>query len=393
MDEGISVVLGCDPLLAEKTGIGHYTNQIGIRLARHEQVQNLRLFAHGAFYSHELLSFSESIQKRGNLTSDKSLLTIFRPLLARNQVAVWVYQRTMPKFDAWRLDKLSSDHIFHSPNFVLPDYLGRKVVTFHDLSILRMPEAHPSQRVSLVSDAMARAVDAGAHIITDTERVRSEVMEHYGLSPERVTAIHLAASDVFKPRKKEDTKPILSAYGLEHGGYFLSVATIEPRKNISNILRAHEIYCEGTDKPKPMVLIGGAGWNSESEHAEIKRLSSKGNVIYLGYVNDSLLPMFYSGALALVFISGYEGFGLPVLEAMQSGVPVITANNTAMEEVVGDTALLCDCDDIEGLAELLTSVSVDEATRGKLIGQGLMRASFFSWESCVNQTIQVYRGL
>jgi alpha-1,3-rhamnosyl/mannosyltransferase len=174
-------------------------------------------------------------------------------------------------------------------------------------------------------------------------------------------------------------------------GYSLYVGTIEPRKNLDVLLDAYALLPQAVRQQWPLILIGYQGWRSEHLHARIAAAASEGWARYLGFVEASELPLFYAGARVFVFPSLYEGFGLPVLEAMASGIPVVCSNASTLPEVAGDAAAMCEPQDVEGLTELINRALQDESWRKLAISKGLLQAAKFSWQRCAKETAAVYQ--
>ena len=386
----MKIVLGCDPLLQPLTGLGHYTHQLGLGLNQHSDIGELDLFAHGKFFDHELLkrnSFSETISKSNN-----GLLSKVRAFLASSNNVVKFYQKSIPYVSQFAL-RNHSDFLFHSPNFILPPFDGRKVTTIHDLSTIKFPHFHPAVRVDFVNNAIEEALQNTDHIITDSVFVKNEIIDTFGEKPSRITAIPLGASSAFYPRSVNECNRLLSTYDLTYKSYFLFVSTLEPRKNIVNLLDAFKNYRQQTPNGRPLILIGAQGWNNESILNKLSYLESKGWAQYLGYVPQNNIPIFYSGAIALLFPSTYEGFGLPVLEAMQSGTPVLTSEHSSMSEISDKFAQLVNPEDITDMTNSIITLAHNEELCGYLSDSGLIRAKTFSWNRCIAETIKVYRSL
>lgn len=384
----LRVLLNADALLPPLTGLGQYTWNLAHGLDGHKALDHVVLFTHGGFP--KLQDFAaETRQEQGAGTT--RLLSRLRPMLAKSSLAVKIYEQVMPWVYSYRMKAFARDYILHSPNFVLPPYSGVSIATFHDLSTLRYADYHPRARVDFVNRAMDRAVGQASHIITDTEHVRQEVMEQFGISEDRCTAIPLGADSVFHPRDETACRTVLDRHSLMYREFCLFVSTIEPRKNLLRLLSAYERCWQHCQSPLPLVVIGGVGWHSEKEHKLMRSLAGRGLVQYLGYVPQDELPLYYAAAKAFVFPSLYEGFGLPVLEAMQSGTSVLTSGASAMSEVCGGAAVLVNPLDVEDITEGLKEILHNDANTADRVSQGLERAARFSWERCVSQTVQVYK--
>jgi alpha-1,3-rhamnosyl/mannosyltransferase len=194
----------------------------------------------------------------------------------------------------------------------------------------------------------------------------------------------------FRPRDAQQLQPVLSRHGLQAGGYTLSVATLEPRKKLDRLIAAYSRLPDSLRRQYPLVLTGSAGWLNGRIRQAIDRGRTEGWLHYLGYVPQDDLPALYAGARALALISIYEGFGLPVLEAMASGTPVLTSNVSSLPEVAGGAALLVDPDDLPAVSGQLERLLTDEPWRASAVAAGLQRARQFTWERCVQRTVEVY---
>lgn len=223
--------------------------------------------------------------------------------------------------------------------------------------------------------------------------MRQELADYFNWPLDRIHAVPLASSPQFHPRSPDALREALARHGLQPGGYSLFVGTIEPRKNIVSLLDAYSRLPLALRQRWPLILTGYHGWRSEAIHDRIAQAQQQGWAHYLGFVASADLPLLFAGARLFTFPSHYEGFGLPVLEAMSSGVPVVCSNSSSLPEVAGPAALMCAPDDVEGLTALLQKGLEDEAWRATAVQQGLLHAGGFSWERCAQATVEVYKSV
>jgi alpha-1,3-rhamnosyl/mannosyltransferase len=285
----------------------------------------------------------------------------------------------------------NGDALYHEPNYILKPFSGCSITTIHDLSHIHYPQYHPKERVRFLERELPRTLQRADHIVTDSEFIRNEVIEILGVDAQRVTAIPLGVGGYFHPRSSEEVGSVLDSYRLNYGEYLLTVATLEPRKNLDGLLDAFLRLPEPLRKRYPLIFVGGHGWQSHRLDQRLTDLELKGEVRRLGYVADEHLPALYSGARGFVFPSFYEGFGLPPLEAMASGVPVLTADNSAMAEVVGQAGILIDAENNDDLLVGLERLLTDEKFRQCAVEDGLEQAQKFSWPGCVEKTVKLYK--
>jgi alpha-1,3-rhamnosyl/mannosyltransferase len=261
-------------------------------------------------------------------------------------------------------------------------------MTIYDLSLVKFKHCHPIDRVRLFERHFYKRVDVVDHFITISEFVRQEIIETFHISPEKVTAIPLAVEKFFT-RKPE---PEVSRYKQEKGlpnRYILTVGTHEPRKNIATLIRA----LAHTKEKYTLVSIGWSGWLNSEFHQEVRKLNMEERIICLGHVPDDELVLLYNGASLMVYPSLYEGFGLPILEAMACGCPVICSNTSSMPEVAGDAAILVSPEDEMALAEAIDHVMEDEKLSQQLVKSGYSRASEYNWNITAQRTMSIFKAV
>lgn len=281
--------------------------------------------------------------------------------------------------------------LYHEQNYVPLSYDVPVVVTIHDLSWLHYPSAHPADRVRWLERGVPTAIERASRILVDSEFVRDEVLATFGIDCERVHVAHLGVAADFHPRTAEETAASLGALGLTHGGYVLSVGTIEPRKNLKRMVDAYSQLPGSLRRRFPLVIAGAPGWHSAGLVDGLRRAAGE-QVLFAGHVRGSVLRDLYAGAAVFVFPSLYEGFGLPPLEAMASGVPVIVSNRTSLPEVVGDAGVMIDPEDSSQIARELMALLEDPDRQRELAARSVARASRFCWRDCALSTADAYQA-
>ena len=385
---GINLVFGADNLHRPLTGIGRYSLELARRLEFHKKIDEIRYFSLGRWV---VSPISDLVNV--NAPRVVSNTASIKAWLGSQSLAVKAYNALSPTMFKWRLRELSSSDVYHSPSFFAPICKARKVATVHDLSHEISPEFHPTARVELMSQALPRSLAITDHVITVSETVRLEVIERYGISPDRVSAIHLAADASYRLHTLEMLTPAMSALRLRPGGYCLFVGTVEPRKNVKRLVEAYAALPADLRADCPLVIAGGPGWNSADIHEAIAKGVEAGWLRYLSFVEQRWLPALYAGARLMAYPSLYEGFGLPIVEAMASGTPVLTSNVSCMPEVAGGAALLVTPTSVDELVEGLRMCLTDTHWQEQAAQNGLMRASQLSWDRCAEMTVQVYESV
>ncbi len=278
--------------------------------------------------------------------------------------------------------------IFHSPTLAWPvGFRGPVVMTCHDLTFLTHPECHTLENRLHCLEGMLRAVLDGAHVVAVSAATAKAATAHFGIDGDRLQVVHSAAGVDMRPQEAAAARQRLQQLGLE-GGYVLAVGTLEPRKNLLRLLEAHCALPAELRRRFPLAIAAGGGWRNKQLE---RRLEGADFVHRLGHVKRQQLADLYSCASAFVFPSLAEGFGLPILEAMACGAPVITANTTSMPEVAGDAALLVDPLDTASITSALERLLGDAALAADLRQRGLQRAALFSWPATAAATLDFYR--
>jgi glycosyltransferase involved in cell wall biosynthesis len=375
----MKILLDCSCVTPPLTGIGRYTLALAKRLAHNSAIENILFFKLGRLKNdpNSLFtsdSFSDSIKKRPGLFLNVAKL-LYRSLKILFFKSFSVFYR---------------NYIYHSPTSLLMPFSGKCIVTLHDLSCIVESTYQPRYRRLFFKRQIQRTVKRATHIITGSEFSRLEIIKILGVPSEKVTTIYHGVDEKYKLYKEADCLEVLYKYKLKYKSYCLSVATIEPRKNFSRLLAAFQILPFELRKAFPLVIVGDKGWLSEDIHQAIAVLVRAGEAIKLGYVAEQDLLKLYACATLVAYPSLYEGFGLPVLEAMACGTAVLSSNTTSIPEVAGQACLLVDPLSIEEIHRGLFTLITDTKKRNQLEVAGLARAKQFTWEKCVAETIKVY---
>ena len=337
------------PLTKEKTGVGHYTLELTQALA------------------------SISPADRFELVYPTS-------------------ERGWWAFGLPRYCKRAALDLFHGTNFAVPVWGScPSVLTIHDLSLLLYPETHEAQLVRRARRNLPLMVRRASLVITPCEAVKREVHEVLKVAMERIVAIPEAARKSFQPVSLAETAAVRERLGVADE-FILFVGTIEPRKNLVNLLRAVEELFTTTDLRPQLVVVGGEGWLSGELNSFLNGMRLKERVVFTGYLEDADLRALYSACRVFVYPSLYEGFGLPLLEAMACGAPIVTSNVASIVETVGNVARLISSTDVSDLAQAIAQLLRDDGEREKRSAAGIKHAQQFSWEKTAAATLEVYQA-
>jgi glycosyltransferase involved in cell wall biosynthesis len=267
------------------------------------------------------------------------------------------------------------------------------VVSIHDLSFEHLPQTFKRRSRTQLRLTVRHSARRAARIISLSEHGRRDIIETYGITAERVSAIPLAAPAHFAPvHDNRELQRVRHNYGID-GDYILTVGSIQPRKNLARLVQAYASLRgnKSADKLPKLVLVGKSGWLYDETLRALKETGVADTVVLTGYVPQEDLPALYSGALCFVYPSYFEGFGLPPLEAMKCGAPVIVGNKTSLPEVVGDAALTVDPFDVEAIASAMQRVIESPALREELSIKGQARAETFDWRETARKTLAIYQ--
>lgn len=362
-------------VFAQKTGIGYYTWHL---------LKNLPVADPGTEYVAWYLNARALAGRPRHLLRDLPVTERGTPIPA------WWFERLTERFDLPRVEWFARFDVFFAPNFVPPPTRARKlVVTVHDLAFRLHPETAPhSTRWWLAR--IDRTLETASRIIAVSDSTRRDLLELYPVEPDRVAVIpHGVDGRVFHAVSREDVDLVRRRFGIA-GPYLLSLGGIEPRKNLPNLVRAFALL--PAELRPTLVLAGGSvEWNPEGRDALRHALSelpgqAGERVVLTGYVGEREKVALLSGAEALVYPSLYEGFGLPVLEAMACGAPVVTSDVSALPEVAGEAALLVDPRDPTAIASAIERILREEDLRRDLVARGLARAARYTWEETARRT-------
>jgi glycosyltransferase involved in cell wall biosynthesis len=297
---------------------------------------------------------------------------------------------------------MGSQDVFHATDFALPPTSRgtRTLLTVHDLSFERDPQSATPGLRRYLTGIVPRSVSRANHILADSKATKEDLIELYNTPHEKITVLYSGVDPRFTPEKQRgEDEHIRRRYKLGPQPIILALGTLQPRKNYSRLISAFAQIADVSQRfdARPithnLVIVGKQGWLFDSIIADAARLGIKTRIIFPGFADDEDLPALYRAAELFVFPSLYEGFGLPPLEAMACGTPVVTSNVSSLPEVVGDAGLTVDPTDIYALAGAMSRALQDPQLRQQMIQRGLARAAEFTWLRAAEQLGQVYQQI
>jgi glycosyltransferase involved in cell wall biosynthesis len=374
-----SIAIDYTPAHEQGGGIGRYVRELVAALARLDHSTDYRLFVAGA--------------TRSKLPSPLASNFIWKPSPIP---PIW-YARL------WHRARLPVPvevitgrvALYHATDFVLPPTLPgtRTLLTVHDLSFVRVPDAASPRLKAYLDAVVPRSVHRSDHVLADSTATKDDLIGLYGTSPDKITVL-LSGVDARFQHVDDDVarQAAREKYHIPPRPYIFCVGTVQPRKNYGRLIEGvARLRTQGHDVD--LVIAGGRGWLEDPIYETIRSTDMHDHVHFIGFADDTDLPALYSEAACVAVPSLYEGFGIPVLEGMACGTPVVTSNLSSLPEVAGDAALTITPTDMDELAGALDQVLTDSALRQRLIQRGYDRAKHFTWDASAQQLQKVYAFL
>ncbi len=378
----MKIAINTIPLLSPLTGVGNYTYHVAKHLHPLDPESDFTYFY--GFYSKKL-----SLNENGGGLLDKRFEGIFRAKKLLSRVPLC---REAAKKALGAINKLSLKRfdLYFEPNFIPLDIkAGRTVVTVHDFAFLKRPEWLPRDRAAYMKKNFRAKIGRADRVIVVSEFTKKEALDLLDIPEEKVRVVHNGFdSTTFRPYSPDELGPLREKYGLPER-FILFVGALEPRKNIESLIRAYLKLDERVRKGCKLIIAGPGGWKNKVLMELIRE--QKEDIRWVGYMAGTELGELYNLAEAFIYPSFYEGFGIPLLEAMACGCPVVTSGAASMPEVCGDAACYVDPHDVEDISRGIHEVMSDDALRETMTRKGLERAGLFSWERSAREHLELFK--
>jgi glycosyltransferase involved in cell wall biosynthesis len=373
------IVIRANMILGQRVGIGVYTLNLIKNLARLDS-------------NNEYLICGNSFAKR----IDAGVTSFF----SQHQNFTFRYRRIPGKImktfgvkiPILSLDSLfGSCDIYHETNYIPLRHKGKIVLTIYDMTYKTCPQTLSKKTLPYLDNNLYRAVSKADKLIAISNSTKEDLIKYFDVPTNKISVVYGGYDKIYHPiYDHNELERIRSHYQLPQK-FILSVGTVEPRKNLSLLLKAYSRLPAGFKKEIKLVLVGKKGWINQTFFEEIKELGIAGDITFTGFVPTEELPYIYNLADLFVYPSFYEGFGLPVLEAMACGTPVIVSNRSSLPEVVGDAGRLIDPEDYYELQTAIQQIYRDQSSREQMKNKGIEQAKKFSWEKCARETLLAYQ--
>lgn len=369
----MEILINTIPLLSPMTGVGKYTLYLSRTLKEIDR-ENIYIYFYG-YYSQ-------------NLTVSNSRVSFFlqaiKEIIKKIPFLADYIRGGLSAFSNKVFD------IYFEPNFILLERVKAKkrIVSVFDFSFELYPQWHPEERIKYFRKNFWKSIKKADRVVVPSNFIYNQAINQYGLEKKLLRVVYPGVDhEVFRECSAETTDIDINKYSLPEN-FILFVGSIEPRKNLKNLLLAYQSLPDYIKEKFKLVLVGFSGWKNREIMEILKK--HKDNIIYKGYVSERELAYIYNRASLFVFPSFYEGFGLPPLEAMACGCPVLVSNRASLPEVCGDAAVYCEPDEPESIAEAMYKVLEDEELRKSLIIKGKERAKFFRWDKTAREILNIF---
>lgn len=367
------------PCLGNRSGIGIYEYELIKRLQNMKEIK----------YEGNLFGFFKSDDIKN------SLADIFIDIHVCRYISYALYRRIW-NYIPLRYNKIFNDYsdIYHFFNYIVPPNIkGKVITTIHDMTHELYPETMSKRNLKRIKNGIDYSIKRSDKIITVSESSKNDIIRLMNVPESKIEVVYngVEYKRFHQKYSDEEEAKVRNKYNLPED-YILYMGTLEPRKNIESIIKSFELLKkQGKFSNVKLVIAGKKGWLFESIFNLVNKLNLESEVIFTDYVDEDDKPIIYNMAKLFVFPSLYEGFGIPVLEAMASSVPVITSNVSSLPEVAGDAAVLVEPKDIEGIAQMMERVLTDEKLRNNLIERGKIQAQKFTWEASAEKMCKIYK--
>ncbi|MGP1450408.1 MAG: glycosyltransferase family 4 protein [Wolinella sp.] len=352
MKSKLRLIINLSNVKSPLTGIGRYTYEMTKRLIQHSDVVDIQAF-HGFRWlqKSEILELLKSQENHTQCESKKKVkFKIPYAIRKLHHIAMCIkhYKKLIQH----------KDYIYWDNNYIPLPFPGETITTIHDLSHIRFPHFHPEFRVKMLNNHLSNTVKKSSKIVTISDFSKREIMGLLGVNEDKITVIYPGVDESFSKKTEESISKITKKYNLPNE-YILSVATLEPRKNLVGLIKAFSMLSDELRTRFPLVLVGSSGWLNSDIDEIISKLKINNEVRILGYLPQYELPYIYAGASAFAYVSFYEGYGMPIAEALACGTPVLTSNCSSMVEAGGKSAVYVDPTNVDsirdGLEKILTN--------------------------------------
>mgnify|MGYP006074722439 CR=1 FL=1 len=368
------IVLNCKTLSSNTNGIGQYIKNLGQSLDKLKKIDSF--FFYGSYFSKKFY-----IPKK-----KKSLNNIIRDYLPFSyELREFIHGYFFDKGN--RKNKIK---FYHEPSILPLPFKGLTIITVHDLSWILYPHLHPHKRTKYLTNLFANKIERASSIITDSKFIKNQIVNTFNISETNIHTIALGIDDDYKPRKEDEVLHTLKKFNLHYDKFFLYLGTIEPRKNLIDMIEGYIKLPFKIRSSFPLVIVGGFGWNDRKNNFDLKNYIENNPIYWIKYQSKNIVSDLISSARLLIYPSFYEGFGFPPLEAMKSNTPVLCSNIPTLKEILKDYVIYAENGNIETFTNAMKFISTLEKNKNKSLEKARNYSNTFTWKNCVTKTFNLY---
>lgn len=383
------MLIGADSLRGRRSGIGRLTLEIARAARAAVEIRQVKLLIGRAVLGAEALDSLGEFVGTGKAAGPGWKTRVAR--LPGMQVVRRVRDAGLHRAIQTLARENEGHFVYYEPNMIVRRFDVPVVAMINDLSWHYEPSWHPADRLDWIARNLDDTLHRASRFTTPSQFTKDAAVRDLGIAADRIDVVLEAPAREFQPVSAADAALVLARLGLADRGFVLSISTIEPRKNFDRLFAAHQRLPEALRQRFPLVIAGGQGWGAALSHAQTDAAARRGELHLLGHVADADLVALCARAAVFAYVSLYEGFGLPVIEAMAAGCAVLASGTTSIPEVAGDAALLVDPLDETAIAEGLRRLIEDDGLAERLRQAGLAQAGMFSWEGTVAGLVASWR--
>jgi len=392
----MKLLLNSTPLIPPLSGIGRYTQQLLINLFDEQDIEDIDGFVPFAFYDRqELFQMVQDLEQEDKSSSSDCVssnnVSRLKQIAKKIPAARYLKQK-LQQVVVEKKFKQYKDSVYWESNYILAPFDGTKVATVYDLSHIRYPDFHPADRLKWLDENLSHTIQHADALVAISEFSKQEIISVFNVNPDKISIVPPAVAPIFRRRYNESQLQLLRQEYQLPEQFVLSVGTLEPRKNIKGLVQAFSRLPQSLRKTFPLVLAGAKGWHMAEIEEVINPLLSRGEIILLGYVAQQDIPLLYAAATVFAYVSLYEGYGMPVAEAMCSGTAVLTANVASMPEVAAGCAELAEPDNIEQISDKLKELLEDGSKRQELQKRAKVASENYRWENSASRLVEVFHS-
>lgn len=385
----MNLIINTSSLVPPIAGIGRYTQELIKCLLTDTRVDDIRGFNSTAVFDRQALI--ELIEETSQRSPNQTLIKLKKVL--RSMPGLYTLRSCIQQQSYKKILKNYADAVLWEPNYVLQHHDGPSIATLHDLSYLRYPQHHHPAMIAWLNKQLPKTIERATAFVTLSEFSKTELVQALNIDPQKIHIIPPAVNDVYQIKASaEQIQQVKQHYGLPDR-YVLTVSTLEPRKNINGLIAAFSRLPEALKSQYPLVIVGASGWGKQDYQQRYQKLIANNQLYFMGYVAQDDLPFIYQAAELFAFLSFYEGYGMPIAEAMASGVAVLASNQASMPEVAQDSAVLVPPDDSDAIQVALATLLESPAQREQMTQKGRNIAKDYTWQKSANLLIELCQSI